>query len=218
MSKNFILGLISFLLFYFMIPTTSFAYDISDDYSLGYKIGTNLKALSGDHDVQEYWDESQKNQLKNIKKVLVLTTINPNSIDYIGYQNTNLIVENLGYKALLDNKFNVEKASNIQSLIIQTLPNATSEQKQQAMINHIMNSNIDAMLIIDIGAFTRINSSAIVLFNMKLINLKNPSSPIMVERQEYRIANSSRFKVASADGTGQRILNKFIRDIVKETN
>ena len=92
MSKNFILGLISFLLFYFMIPTTSFAYDISDDYSLGYKIGTNLKALSGDHDVQEYWDESQKNQLKNIKKVLVLTTINPNSIDYIGYQNTNLIV------------------------------------------------------------------------------------------------------------------------------
>lgn len=218
MSKNFILGLISFLLFYFMIPTTSFAYDISDDYSLEYKIGTNLKALSGDHDVQEYWDESQKNQLKNIKKVLVLTTINPNSIDYIGYQNTNLIVENLGYKALLDNKFNVEKASNIQSLIIQTLPNATSEQKQQAMINYIMNSNIDAMLIIDIGAFTRVNSSAIVLFNMKLINLKNPSSPIMVKRQEYRIANSSRFKVASADGTGQRILNKFIRDIVKETN
>lgn len=40
----------------------------------------------------------------------------------------------------------------------------------------------------------------------------------MVERQEYRIANSSRFKVASADGTGQRILNKFIKDIVKETN
>ena len=69
MSKNFILGLISFLLFYFMIPTTSFAYDISDDYSLGYKIGTNLKALSGDHDVQEYWDESQKNQLKNINKL-----------------------------------------------------------------------------------------------------------------------------------------------------
>ena len=129
-----------------------------------------------------------------------------------------LIVENLGYKALLDNKFNVEKASNIQSLIIQTLPNATSEQKQQAMINYIMNSNIDAMLIIDIGAFTRVNSSAIVLFNMKLINLKNPSSPIMVERQEYLIANSSRFKVASADGTGQRILNKFIKDIVKETN
>ena len=86
------------------------------------------------------------------------------------------------------------------------------------MINHIMNSNIDAMLIIDIGAFTRVNSSAIVLFNMKLINLKNPSFPIMVERQEYRIANSSRFKVASADGTGQRILNKFIKDIVKETN
>lgn len=95
-----------------------------------------------------------KKSVKKYKKVLVLTTINPNSIDYIGYQNTNLIVENLGYKALLDNKFNVEKASNIQSLIIQTLPNATSEQKQQAMINYIMNSNIDAMLIIDIGAFT----------------------------------------------------------------
>ena len=82
--------------------SVSYAYDVTDDYQLGNKIGTNLKALNGDHEVEDYWNPTQKQVLPNIKKVIVFTYIDTANIDYIGYSNANDIVLQTVLEALMD--------------------------------------------------------------------------------------------------------------------
>ena len=191
----------------------SYAYDVTDDYQLGYNIGTNLKALSGNHEVQDYWNPAQKEVLPNIKKVIAFTYIDTTTANYIGYNNANNIVLQAALEALIDKGYQVQSGEIVMNNVFNNYQ--IPQERTNAFVQEV--AKYDATLIIKISSFTIINGSALVALDMRFINTKDINKPIIFAREEIRVSNPSRFKVPSADGTAKRMINNFVKDFVKES-